>query len=112
MHAHAHAHMHAVHLEVLSYVLFWVHPGDFQLAGKSKRRHLHFTPLGQDVSNRFLKVNGRWTTAAPGSSGYRLENKQGNAYGVFLYLWQELAGSQAEQFSLARFRVSLTSLHY
>lgn len=34
-HAHAHAHMHAVHLEVLSYVLFWVHPGDFQLTGKA-----------------------------------------------------------------------------
>lgn len=34
------------------------------------------------------------------------ENKQGDACGVFLYLWQELAGSQAEQFSLAGFWVS------
>lgn len=39
-------------------------------------------------------------------------SKQGNAYGVFLYVWRELAGSQAEQFSPARFWVSLTSLHY
>lgn len=34
-HKHVHAHTHAVHLEVLSYVLFWVHPGDFQLTGKA-----------------------------------------------------------------------------
>lgn len=36
--------------------------------------------------------------AVRASPGCWLQNKQGNAYGVFLYLWQELAASQAEQF--------------